>query len=255
MNKKNLLLFVGLISALSSFAFSPYENYLQTENTTHAMLLATAKEGKAEALSIALQGLSEKKTAKQLKKHHIKNLSVFSKKLEGKECFFVYFDYNGKKDYLQAVEDFEATPAVQALKKWVDSVPPAADRGHQWLQLEWINYIHGSWTEEPATNRFAMVTRIKPEDEDHYRSLHQTTWPGITDWMNRFGWQNFSLFFAEVNGTLYEFYYTEQVPSEHPAKNLGDDPCLKRWLKLTDPCQNPLPDAEGTWSSMNPVLK
>ena len=152
------------------------------------------------------------------------------------------------------MEDFESVKAVKALQQWIQPVPPATDRGHHWLQLEWINYIHGSWNDAPATNRSAMVTRVKPEKEKEYRWLHQTTWPSVVDWMNRYGWRNFSIFLTELDGTIYEFYYVEEVPSEHPAKNLGKDPALTRWLKLTDPCQNPLPDANGIWAPMKPLV-
>ena len=233
-------------------AFSPYENYLQSGRPTHVMLAAAVLPEKTNALYTALRAAVADPAARRA---GLTNFAVFSRKLGEKQCVFVYFDYPGDRDYLDAVEDFEKLPGVKALSAFIKPIPPAADRGHTWLQLEWINFIRGSLNDGPATNRFAMVTRIKPKDEDHYRSLHQTTWPGIIDWMNRKGWRNFSIFFAEIDGALYEFYYTEEVPSEHPATNLDKDPCLLRWLNLTAPCQDPLPDAQGTWSPMKAVLK
>ena len=252
MNIKSIVLVVVVFMAsLSLRAFSPYENYLLSGKPTHAMLMATAAEGKAEALSAALVALqSDKAALGELQKREITNISIFSRKLEEKDCFFVYFDYSGAKDYIGAVEDFEAVEAVKKLNDMIVPVPPAPDRGHHWLQLEWINFIHGSMSKAPAESVSANVTRIKPESEKEYRWLHQTTWPGIVDWMNRFGWRNFSIFVTEFNGTIYEFYFTETVKSDHPAKNIGKDPVLPRWLKNTDPCQNPLPDAKGVWAPM-----
>ena len=254
MNKKGIILSI-LLLAFGASAFSPYENYLQSGRPTHVMLMATAREGKSAELIQSLQALDKKRSARKLAKQQITNLAIFSRTLGEKACVFVYFDYSGKKDYLRAVEDFESVEAVKALQQWVSPVPPAADRGHHWLQLEWMNYIHGSWNDAPATNRVAMVTRIKPEKEEEYRWLHQTTWPAVVDWMNRYGWRNFSIFLTQLNGTIYEFYYVEEVPSEHLAKNLGKDPTLARWLKLTDPCQNPLPDADGIWAPMKCLMR
>mgnify|MGYP006943756984 FL=1 len=31
------------------------------------------------------------------------------------------------------------------------------------------------------------------------------------------------------------------------------DPTYERWVKNTDPCQIPLPDASGIWSMMNKI--
>ena len=251
MNMKTLTAALFFVLSFSIYAFSPYENYLQSGLPTHVMLMSSASEGKADALSSSLIALkSDKEICEEFKSKGITNISIFFRTLEGESCFFVYFDYSGKKDYLQAVQDFESVGAVEKIDKLIKPVPPALDRGYHWLQLEWINYIHGSMSKAPAKSISANVTRIKPECEKEYRWLHQTTWPGIVDWMNRYGWRNFSIYLVALNGTIYEFYYTETVESQHPAKDIGKDPTLLRWLKHTDPCQNPLPDAKGVWAPM-----
>ena len=256
MNKKNLLLFVGLISALSTFAFSPYENYLQTENTTHAMLLATAKAGQVEKLQTALEALGEKKPAKAFHKVGISNVFSYSKKLQGKTWFLVHFDYTGE-NYHEAVNAFESTAAVKALAPLVEPHPRAKSYGNQWLQTEWMAFIRASQKTGKPTDRFAMVTRVKPEKEQEYRTLHQTIWPGVVDQMARGNYRNFSIFFVEIGDELYEFFHAEYVGDDlkkDTAMNLAD-PFNQRWWKLTDACQDPLPDAKGgIWSPMDKIL-
>jgi len=73
--------------------------------------------------------------------------------------------------------------------------------------------------------------------------------------MVRGNYRNFSLFFVELDKELFEFFYVEYVGTD--SKKDGElnqaDPCNQRWWKLTDPCQNPLPDADGIWSMMDKI--
>ena len=133
--------------------------------------------------------------------------------------------------------------------------PRAKQYGTTWLQLEWINHIRASQKNGAPADRFAMATRIKPEREQEYRALHQTVWPGVVDQMVRGNYRNFSIFLVEIDDELYEFFYVEYVGTD--AAKDGEmnkaDPCNQRWWKLTDPCQDPLPDADGIWSMMDKV--
>ena len=247
---KKLFLFLFFVSSLSAFSFSPYENYLLSGQPTHVALFAEAKD--VDALNTALSTLHTKSATKSFKKVKISNISSYSKQLQGKTWFLVYFDYEGST-YLDAVKSFESVPAVQALKPLLSPHPRAKSYGTTWLQLEWINYIHASQKKGAATDQFSMVTRIKPEREQEYRILHQTVWPGVVDQMARGNYRNFSIFFVELGDELYEFFYVEYVgtnAAKDGEKNKAD-PCNQRWWKLTDPCQNPLPDADGIWSMMD----
>ena len=80
MRKKGII-FAGLLLALSFSAFSPYENYLQSDRPTHVMLMAATQEGKIAELSQALQMLDEKKSAEKLAEKQITNLAIFSRTL------------------------------------------------------------------------------------------------------------------------------------------------------------------------------
>ncbi len=246
--------FLLALSALSAFGFSPYENRLMDGEPTRVGLIAAAKTGEEASFAEALQALSSKKAVKALKKKKITHLGTYKQELAGKTWFMVYFDYEGK-DYLQAAADFESVEAFQTLEKWMEPHPRAARHGTRWLQMEWMNYVRASQkTGEPA-DRFAMVTRIKPEKEQEYRMLHQTVWPGVVDQMARGNYRNFSIFLVEIGDELYEFFHVEYVGTD--SKKDGEaskaDPCNQRWWKLTDPCQNPLPGASGPWLMMDKI--
>ncbi len=244
------------LSALCACGFSPYENYLLSGQQTHVMLFAAAQDGQVDALQTALETLNEKKAVKAFKKVKISNISSYSKELQGKTWFLVYFDYDGST-YLDAVKAFESVSAAQSLKPLLAPHPRAKSYGTTWLQLEWISHIHASQKKGAATDQFAMATRIKPEKEQEYRALHQTVWPGVVDQMVRGNYRNFSIFLVEIDDELFEFFYVEYVGTD--AAKDGEtnkaDPCNQRWWKQTDPCQNPLPDADGIWSMMNKISK
>jgi len=252
MKIKQLLLLVSFCTATMIYGFSPYENYLLSGGQKHVMLTAIVKKDKIKELKTAL---TELKKSNSFAKFAITNLSFYTQELQKKEFVFVYFDYNGKK-YLNAASDFESTPETAALKECIEPLPLANDRGNIWLQLEWINFINGAELKGKPSSRFAMITRVKPEKEKQYRILHQTTWPGIVDWMTRKGYHNFSIYLAYIGDEIYEFFYTETIQQDKQAttiKNLENDKICKRWWGNTDPCQNPLPGADGVWLMMKGI--
>lgn len=252
--KLKLFIFLSVLAGFSAFGFSPYENYLLSGQQTHVALFAAAQEGQVDALQTAMETLNEKKAVKAFKKAKISNVSSYTKELKGKTWFLVYFDYDGET-YLDAVKAFESVSAVQSLKPLLAPHPRAKSYGTTWLQLEWINYIHASQKRGDSADRFAMTTRIKPDKEQQYRALHQTVWPGVVDQMARGNYRNFSIFLVELDDELYEFFYVEYVGTD--ATKDGEmnkaDPCNQRWWKLTDPCQDPLPDAVGPWLMMEKI--
>ena len=239
------LVVLALLASNLVQAFSPYENYLLSGKQRHAMLLAEVKQGMAADLDKALAKIEKEQ---KFSNEAISNMSSYTTELNGKLYVLVYFDYDGK-EYLDAVKDFEKEPAAAELEKFVDPLPAAVSRGNKkWLQLEWINYIRGAKAKGEPASRFAMVTRMKPEKERIYRLLHQSTWPGIVDWMNRKGYHNFSIYIAYIGDDIYEFFYTETVGGKAATiKNMENDTAYKRWLQNTDACQNPLKGADGIW--------
>lgn len=251
--KCKLLFILTVFICSLTFALSPYENLLLSGKQTHVGLLVSAKEDKVADLQTALKMLKEKKATKAFKKVKISNVSAYSKKLQGKTWVMVYFDYDGKT-YLEAAKAFESINAVQKMAPLIEAHPRAKKYNNTWLQMEWIAYIHGAKPSK-TPDCFAMVTRIKPEKEKEYRILHQTVWPGVIDQMIRGNYHDFSIFFVEIGDELYEFFHVDYVGTDATKDGEANkaDPCTLRWWKLTDPCQDPLPGADGIWSLMEPI--
>jgi len=251
MRKVSIISLIIFAGALCGLAFSPYENYLMSGAQRHVMLLASVRQGKESELNAEIKKLSK------LKKKGISNISGYLTKLNKKQYVLIYFDYN-KKEYLNAVADFEKLKQTQALGSLVDALPLAKSRGNTWLQLEWICYIQGAELHGKPSSRFSMVTRVKPEKEMEYRMLHQTVWPGIVDWMKRKGYHNFSIYVTYIDDQIYEFFYTETIKPDQKAatiKNMESETAYKRWLNNTDACQNPLKGADGIWLMTDSILK
>ena len=234
----------------------PYEDRIASGNT-HVGLLAPAMAGKEADLDQALKCLTCKDCTEALKKQNITNLSAQKKVLpDNKTWYWVYFDYKGK-DYLKAVNAFEK--AAPGTSTFIDPHPRAKNYGTSWLQMEWICYIRGVMDSEiPAKSKAATVTRVIPKMEELYRSLHQAVWPGVIDQLARTNNRNLSIFLAEIGDEIYEFLYLEYVGNDAAAddKSSKPDPCTLRWWKLTDACQDPLPEVKtGTWAGMDTVIK
>lgn len=246
-----------LLFALTVCGFSPYENRLMSDGPARVALIAAVKAGSETELDAALQALGGEEAVQALKEQNITGLAAYRQKLaDGKNRVMIYFDYAGQ-DYLQAAADAESTAVFQTLEKWIEPHPRAARYGTKWLQMEWISYIRASQKEGKAANRFAMVTRIRPEKEQEYRILHQTVWPGVVDQMVRGNYRDFSIFFVEIGNELYEFFHVDYVgtDAEKDGEMNSSDPCNLRWWKLTDACQDPLPGASGPWLMMDKISK
>jgi L-rhamnose mutarotase len=238
-------------------AFSPYEALIAQGKTTRVGLIAAVKSGQEVKLDALLQQLSSKASAPLLKQNAISNISVFKKTLTDKKTWYwVYFDFHGK-DYLGAVKAFEmAAPRSAEL---VEPHPRAKTYGTSWLQMEWICYLPALANDKrPTQNKAGVVTRLKPEKEQEYRTLHQTVWPGVSDQIARTNNRNLSIFLVEMGDEIYEFLYLEYIGlnAEADGKASKSDPCTLRWWKLTDACQLPLPEVkDGIWAGMDAVVK
>lgn len=244
---------LGLFS-LDAFAFSPYENYLLSGRPTHVGLIARAKSGQNKVLLQKLSELCSKKENDKFKQAGISNPAAFNREIEGEIWYLVTFQYSGDKQYLTAAESFESV--TDELKGLILPHPRAKRYGCKWLQMEWINYIHGFDADREPTEILSMVTTIKPEKESQYRSLHQTVWPGVVDQMIRGHIRNFSIFLVEIGDQLYEFFYLEYMGSDSEKDDQMNqaDPANQRWWTQTGPCQQALPGEKDIWAPMTPVI-
>lgn len=123
--------------------------------------------------------------------------------------------------------------------------------------------LFGPTNPDPATarasvKRIASVNRLRPGKEQLYRELHADVWPAILERLRTSHIRNYSIYLKEVEGTLLLFSYFEYTGQDFEAdmQAIADDPETRRWWKLTDPCQQPLPDVEpgGNWSDLEPVF-
>jgi len=119
-------------------------------------------------------------------------------------------------------------------------------------------FLAGSDDPDPAPQRHAWITGLKPEMAARYRELHANPWPSVNRMLKECNIQNFSIWQREIDGKLYLFAYLEYTGRDFDAdmKKMAADPETQRWWRETDPCQLPLPDAAAKgeiWSDMTEV--
>ena len=245
-----------LLCVLATSAFSPYETYLMSGRDTHVGLLAEIQPDKRPDFEAAFQQCSEKTAARRLRKAGISNTQAFTRSIEGKTYAVIYFSYQGGLGYLGAAAAFEtATSSID----WTATTfphPRAKTYDRHWLQMEWINFIHGLDVARKPSNTLMIATTVIPEKEMQYRTLHQTVWPGVVDQATRGNIRNLNVFLVELDDQLVEFLYLEYMGTDEAADDAANkaDPVNQRWWKLTDACQKPFSDVkEGTWTLMDPV--
>ena len=247
---------IVLVYSTISSAFSPYENYLLSGRPTHVGLIAQATENKEDDLANALLEIASDQHTDAFAQAGITNISSYAKKIHGATWFVVYFTFDGTKEYLDAAEAFESVPVVTALKPALVPHPRAVRYGRQWLQMEWINFIRGKNVERQATSKLMIVTRIRPEKEAEYRSLHQTVWPGVVDQAIRGNIRNLCIFLVEMGDDLVEFLYLEYVGDNDAADDVMNkaDPINIRWWRHTDACQIGL-SGQDNWVLMDQIAE
>ena len=93
-----------------------------------------------------------------------------------------------------------------------------------------------------------MVIRLKPDRVAQYRRLHADVWPGVLDAMRRNGWRNFDIFLKEPENLLFGTFEYHGNDFAAAAQAIGTDPETQRWLRETDPCQEPFATRRpGEW--------
>lgn len=110
-----------------------------------------------------------------------------------------------------------------------------------------------------TSQRFGSVTGLHPEKVDYYKQLHANTWAGVLKKIEACNVRNYSIYLHEIEGKPYLFSYFEYVGKnyEEDMKKMAADSVTQRWWRETDPCQNPLPEAEALgkiWTEMEEVF-
>jgi len=103
---------------------------------------------------------------------------------------------------------------------------------------------------KPA-RRYGKVIGLKDEKIAEYKRLHAAVWPEVNAMISACNIRNFTIFVRKLpDGKHYLFLYFEYVGTDLDGdmKKMAADPRTQEWWKLTDPCQNPLPDrVPGQW--------
>jgi len=99
--------------------------------------------------------------------------------------------------------------------------------------------------------RYGKVIGVKKEKLEEYKRLHANVWPEVNAMIRACNMRNFTIFLRKLpDGKHYLFMYFEYTGNdlEADSKKMAADPTTQRWWKLTDPCQEPLPDRKpGDW--------
>jgi len=114
-------------------------------------------------------------------------------------------------------------------------------------------------TSPRPVKRFGSVTGLKAEKLQYYKDLHAAAWPAVLARIKASNIQNYSIYLKKIDGKYYLFSYFEYVgvDLDKDMKKMAADTVTQRWWKETDPCQQPLPDAEKNgeiWSDMEEVF-
>jgi L-rhamnose mutarotase len=98
--------------------------------------------------------------------------------------------------------------------------------------------------------RMAMVIGLKPEKISEYKALHASPWPKMNAALAAAHIGNYSIFLKEPENLLFGYWEYAGDDFETDMATLGAKDITKRWLALTDPCQQPLASAgKGEWWS------
>lgn len=238
-------------------AFSPYENHLRTGKATHVGLLAQVQPDKLTEFQQAFRQCEDATLCRKLKRNGITRAQAFTRNIEGHTYAVIYFTYKGGREYLGAAAAFEKATRSIDWSAFTTPHPRALTYKRHWLQMEWINFIHGLDVDRDPTSTLMIGTTVIPEMEMQYRTLHQTVWPGVVDQVVRGNIRNLNVFLVELDDQLVEFLYLEYMGQDQAADDAANqaDPINQRWWKLTDACQKPFSDVkEGNWTLLDPVL-
>jgi len=120
-----------------------------------------------------------------------------------------------------------------------------------------VLFLVGCQTTPPQ--RYGMVIGLKEDKIDVYKELHANPWPGVLGQIDQSNLRNFSIWLVEVKPDEHLlFAYFEYVGDDFEADMaaMADDATTRRWWKLTDPMQTPIPTAQPGehWVMMQEVF-
>jgi L-rhamnose mutarotase len=101
-----------------------------------------------------------------------------------------------------------------------------------------------------STQRMGMVVRVRPEKIALYRELHAHPWPELNAALRAANIRNYSIYLREPENLLFAYWEYGGLDYAADMQVLSELDVTKKWLSLTDPCQERLRSApEGEWWS------
>ena len=98
--------------------------------------------------------------------------------------------------------------------------------------------------------RMGLCIGLKADKVAEYKRLHAAVWPGVLATIAACQIRNFSIFLKEPENLLFGYWEYLGKDFEADMAALGAKDVTKRWLSLTDPCQQPMATArQGEWWS------
>ncbi|HEY3761519.1 MAG TPA: L-rhamnose mutarotase [Verrucomicrobiae bacterium] len=190
------------------------------------------------------------------------NSSIYLKKIADPDQFilFGYAEYGGG-NYQEDMARLSLHPVYIQWRKDCDTCLAADSSNQPWIELEPLFFTMGAAdiaSASPRCARIGMITGLKGEMEMEYRALHASVWPGVLQGIKDNNLWNYSIYLGEIGGKLYLLSYQEYVGADKAADDTRsrDLKINQRWWKLTDVCQEPLPDAAALkriWSGMDEI--
>ncbi|MGF6882869.1 L-rhamnose mutarotase [Nocardia sp. GAS34] len=94
--------------------------------------------------------------------------------------------------------------------------------------------------------RVAQVIRVKPDRLAEYRQLHRAVPEPVLDRLRRSNITNYSIHLLGDRLFSYFEYHGDDLEADLAA--MAADEATRHWWRLTDPCQEPVPEARpGEW--------
>ncbi|MDI1335764.1 MAG: L-rhamnose mutarotase [Lacunisphaera sp.] len=222
---------------------SPYENLLRQEDFRRVGLCALVKPGMEHSLIAAVkQGPPPAQIL-------FRNVHAFTGELPGYSCIFVYLETTDK-DVETVPALLRKDPAFAVLTQYLSAHPRAEPTGTPWIRMELINVIDPTMPAAVSqTQHLGYFSRLRPDRELTYRTLHQTNWPGVVDQMARSHYCCWITFLIEIGSDLALFTYCQYVGHNKATDDddMAADPTTQRWWVHTQPCLEGMAGATTPW--------
>ncbi|HEY8499072.1 MAG TPA: L-rhamnose mutarotase [Clostridia bacterium] len=94
--------------------------------------------------------------------------------------------------------------------------------------------------------RYGRIIKLIPERVEVYKMIHAEPWKSITDILRAAHISNYSIFL--YNDLLFSYYEYDGDNYKKDMAWIAEQPEMKRWREITDPCQTPVEGAKpGEW--------